>query len=58
MTAASWLPPHPQRAGIGEPLRRLEDARPLTGRGCYSDDLIWQAKSTQWWYDRLTRMRG
>ena len=38
MTAASWPPPHPHRAGIGEPLRRLEDARLLTGQGCYSDD--------------------
>jgi carbon-monoxide dehydrogenase large subunit len=38
MTAASWLPLHPYRAGIGEPLRRLEDARLLNGRGCYSDD--------------------
>jgi aerobic carbon-monoxide dehydrogenase large subunit len=38
MTAASSLPPQPPRAGIGEPLRRLEDARLLTGRGCYSDD--------------------
>jgi carbon-monoxide dehydrogenase large subunit len=38
MTAASSPPPQPLRAGIGEPLRRLEDARLLTGRGCYSDD--------------------
>ena len=38
MTAASSPPPHPGRAGIGEPLRRLEDVRLLTGRGCYSDD--------------------
>ena len=38
MTAASLLAPQPPRAGIGEPLRRLEDARLLTGRGCYSDD--------------------
>ena len=39
MTAASSLPPQPPRSGIGEPLRRLEDARLLTGRGCYSDDI-------------------
>jgi carbon-monoxide dehydrogenase large subunit len=38
MTAASSPPPQPPRAGIGVPLRRLEDARLLTGRGCYSDD--------------------
>src|SRR5271163_4039239 len=38
MTAASSPIQHPPRAGIGEPLRRLEDARLLTGRGCYSDD--------------------
>ena len=38
MTAASPPPPHPPRSGIGEPLPRLEDARLLTGRGCYSDD--------------------
>ncbi|TMJ66911.1 MAG: hypothetical protein E6G83_09135 [Alphaproteobacteria bacterium] len=38
MTAASSLPPQPPCAGIGVPLRRLEDARLLTGRGCYSDD--------------------
>ena len=38
MTAVSSPHPHPPRAGIGEPLRRLEDARLLTGRGCYSDD--------------------
>jgi aerobic carbon-monoxide dehydrogenase large subunit len=38
MAAAYSLPPQPPRAGIGEPLRRLEDARLLTGRGCYSDD--------------------
>jgi hypothetical protein len=38
MTAASSLPLHPHRAGIGEPLRRLEDARLLTARGCCSDD--------------------
>ncbi len=38
MTAASSLPPQPPRIGIGKPLRRLEDARLLTGRGCYSDD--------------------
>src|SRR5438067_9217756 len=38
MTAPSSTRPHLPRAGIGEPLRRLEDARLLTGRGCYSDD--------------------
>src|SRR2546423_4846569 len=38
MTAASSPPPQPPRAVIGEPLRRLKDARLLTGRGCYSDD--------------------
>ncbi|HMD62690.1 MAG TPA: xanthine dehydrogenase family protein molybdopterin-binding subunit [Stellaceae bacterium] len=38
MTAASLHPPHSPRAGIGKPLRRLEDGRLLTGRGCYSDD--------------------
>src|SRR5438270_12740823 len=38
MTAPSSPPLHPPRAGIGEPLRRLEDLRLLTGRGCYSDD--------------------
>src|ERR1700757_305281 len=38
MTAVSSLPPQRPRTGIGEPLRRLEDARLLTGRGCYSDD--------------------
>ena len=38
MTAAFSPPPQPPRAGIGMPLRRLEDARLLTGRGCYSDD--------------------
>ena len=38
MTSVSSPSPHPPRAGIGEPLRRLEDARLLTGRGCYSDD--------------------
>src|SRR5437764_14853563 len=38
MTAASSPPPQPPRAVIGEPLRRLEDSRLLTGRGCYSDD--------------------
>jgi carbon-monoxide dehydrogenase large subunit len=38
MTAASSPPTQPPRAGIGVPLRRLEDARLLTGRGCYSDD--------------------
>jgi carbon-monoxide dehydrogenase large subunit len=38
MTAASSLPPQPPRSSIGEPLRRLEDARLLTGRGCYSED--------------------
>jgi carbon-monoxide dehydrogenase large subunit len=38
MTAASSPSPHPPRAGIGEPLRRLEDSRLLTGQGCYSDD--------------------
>ncbi len=38
MTAASSPPTHPPGARIGEPLRRLEDARLLTGRGCYSDD--------------------
>ena len=38
MTAAFLLPPQPPRFGIGEPLRRLEDPRLLTGRGCYSDD--------------------
>jgi aerobic carbon-monoxide dehydrogenase large subunit len=26
-------------AGIGDPVRRKEDARLLTGRGCYSDDI-------------------
>jgi carbon-monoxide dehydrogenase large subunit len=30
--------PSPSGAGIGEPLRRLEDARLLRGEGCYSDD--------------------
>jgi carbon-monoxide dehydrogenase large subunit len=25
--------------GIGQPVRRKEDFRPLTGRGCYVDDL-------------------
>src|SRR5919108_5031039 len=26
------------RQGFGEPVRRVEDRRLLTGRGCYSDD--------------------
>src|SRR5437762_7981692 len=38
MTALSSPRPNPSRARIGDPLRRLEDARLLTGRGCYSDD--------------------
>src|SRR5260370_18532224 len=38
MIAASTLPPQPPRAGIGVPLRRREDARLLTGRGCFSAD--------------------
>ena len=38
MTADSSPPPQPLRTGIGKPLRRLEDSRLLTGRGCYSDD--------------------
>ena len=25
-------------AGIGQPVRRVEDFRLLTGQGCYSDD--------------------
>jgi len=39
MTASSSPPRHSSRVGIGKPLRRLEDVRLLTGRGCYSDDL-------------------
>jgi carbon-monoxide dehydrogenase large subunit len=38
MTADSSPPPQPLRTGIGKSLRRLEDPRLLTGRGCYSDD--------------------
>jgi len=38
MTASSSPPRHSSRVGIGKPLRRLEDVRLLTGRGCYSDD--------------------
>ncbi|MGA7260278.1 MAG: xanthine dehydrogenase family protein molybdopterin-binding subunit [Stellaceae bacterium] len=38
MIVPSSSSPHPSRAVIGEPVRRLEDARLLTGRGCYSDD--------------------
>ncbi len=29
----------PKNAGIGEPVRRKEDARLLTGKGCFSDDV-------------------
>ena len=31
---------HGARAGIGKPVRRKEDLRLLTGRGCFSDDLV------------------
>jgi aerobic carbon-monoxide dehydrogenase large subunit len=36
--AHSSLLLHIENSGIGKPVRRLEDARLLTGRGCYSDD--------------------
>ena len=28
--------------GIGQPMRRHEDLRLITGRGCYTDDVILQ----------------
>ena len=30
---------HSARQGIGQPVRRAEDRRLITGRGCYSDDV-------------------
>src|SRR5262249_7292691 len=40
---AAWkqddLPSSVEKAGIGEPVRRKEDARLVTGQGCYSDDV-------------------
>src|ERR1700758_3787044 len=30
---------HLMKTGIGEPVRRKEDGRLLTGAGCYSDDI-------------------
>jgi hypothetical protein len=33
---------------IGQPLRRKEDERLLTGRGRFSDDFTCRARATRW----------
>ena len=35
--------------GIGQPVRRVEDQRFITGRGNYVDDIALPRHATAWW---------
>jgi CO/xanthine dehydrogenase Mo-binding subunit len=50
------VPPHHPRTFTGQPVRRTEDARLLTGRGCYSDDFGLPGQAYAVAYARITKI--